>query len=76
MASAHNDFGHHGFYAMNALLTEQYWWLFMAQDVNWYTLTCHLYQLRKTQQIVIPPMVAMPALLFSKVYMDTMHMMT
>ena len=46
----------------------------MAQDINWFIVTCHVCQTRKTQQVLIPPIVAMPAPLFSKVYMDTMHM--
>ena len=74
MTTAHNDTGHHGFFATNALLTERYWWPHMAQDIAWYILTCHVCQIRKTQQVLIPPTVAMPAPLFSKVYMDTMHM--
>ena len=74
MSSAHNDVGHHGFFATNALITERYWWPHMAQDIAWYILTCHMCQVRKTQQVLIPPIVAMPAPLFSKVYMDTMHM--
>jgi len=74
MYSAHNDVGHHGFYATNALIAERYWWPHMAQDIAWYILTCHMCQVRKTQQVLIPPTVAMPAPLFSKVYMDTMHM--
>jgi hypothetical protein len=76
MATAHNDTGHHGFFATHALLTERYWWPHMAQDIAWYILTCHICQVRKTQQVLIPPIVAMPAPLFSKVYMDTMHMPT
>ena len=74
ISSAHNDVGHHGFFATNALLTQRYWWPAMAQDIAWYVLTCHLCQLRKTQQVAIPPVVAMPAPLFAKVYMDTMHL--
>src|SRR5271168_2268162 len=74
MATAHNDTGHHGFYSTNALIAERYWWPHMAQDIAWYILTCHMCQVRKTQQVLIPPTVAMPAPLFSKVYMDTMHM--
>ena len=74
VSSAHNDVGHHGFYATNALLVERYWWPGMAQDIAWFIQTCHLCQLRKTQQIAIPPVVAQPAPLFSKVYMDTMHL--
>ena len=46
----------------------------MAQDITWFVLTCRLCQLRKTQQVVIPPIVATPAPLFAKVYMDTMHL--
>ena len=74
LVSAHNDVGHHGFYATNALLAERYWWPNMAQDIAWFVRTCHLCQLRKTQHVLIPPTVAMPAPLFSKVYMDTMHL--
>ena len=74
ISSAHDDVGHHGFYATNALLIERYWWPSMGQDIAWYILTCHLCQLRKTQQVSIPPVVAQPAPLFAKVYMDTMHL--
>ena len=74
LSAAHNDIGHRGFYATNALLSERYWWPGMAQDIAWFILTCHLCQLRKTQQNTIPPVVAQPAPLFAKVYMDTMHL--
>jgi hypothetical protein len=74
MTAAHNDVGHHGFYATHALLSERYWWPHMSQDISWFIVTCHVCQIRKTQQVLIPPTVAMPAPLFSKVYMDTMHM--
>ena len=73
--SVHDDVGHHGFYAMNALLAEWYWWPAMGQDVAWFVKMCHLCQLRKTQQVSILPTVATPAPLFSKVYMDTMRLM-
>ena len=62
MSSAHDDVGHHGFYATNALLTKRYWWPAMGQDVAWFVKTCHLCQLRKTQQVLIPPTVATPVL--------------
>jgi Integrase zinc binding domain len=71
---AHNNIRHHGFYVTNALFMEQYWWLHMAQDIVWFISTCHICQIQKTQQVLIPPTVAMPAPLFLKVYMDTMHM--
>ena len=74
MTIAHNYVGHHGVYATTALLTEQYWWPYMTQDIAWFILTCHICQVWKTRQNLIPPVVDVPAPLFSKVYMDTMHM--
>ena len=74
ISTAHNDVGHHGFFATNALITERYWWPAMAQDIAWFVKTCHLCQLRKTQHVALPPTVASPAPLFAKVYMDTMHL--
>ena len=48
----------------------------MNQDIAWFILTCHILQLRKTKHSLIPPVVDVPAPLFSKVYMDTMFMPT
>ena len=76
IASAHNDVGHHGFYATNSLITERFWWPFMAFDISWFVRTCHICQLRRTQNVLIPPTVAIPAPLFAKVYIDTMHLPT
>ena len=70
----HNNVGHHGVYANTALLTERYWWPYMSQDIAWFILTCHICQVQKTKKSLIPPVVDVPAPLFSKVYMDTMHM--
>jgi Integrase zinc binding domain len=36
IASAHNDIGHHGVYATNALLSKRYWWPNMSTDIKWY----------------------------------------
>ena len=73
--SAHDDVGHQGFYATNSLLSDRYWWPMMSHDIVWFIQTCQLCQLHKTQQVSIPPVVATPTPLFSKVYMDTMHLM-
>ncbi|KAJ3510089.1 hypothetical protein NLJ89_g4871 [Agrocybe chaxingu] len=74
ITSAHEDVGHHGFFATNALIVERYWWPFMAFDISWFCRTCHICQLRRTEQIRIPPVVATPAPLFAKVYLDTMFL--
>jgi hypothetical protein len=72
--AAHDDVGHCGYYATHALVTEQYWWPFLGHDVTWYVCSCHICQTRQTRQIAIPPVVATPAPLFTKMYMDTMHL--
>ena len=74
MVAAHDDTGHRGFYATHALLAERYWWPFMGRDIAWFVRTCHVCQIRQTRQIAIPPIVATPAPLFAKIYMDTMHL--
>ena len=76
LMSAHDDVGHKGFFATRALLVERFWWPHMADDISWIIQTCHICQLRQTRKIVIPPIVATPAPIFSKVYMDTLHMPT
>jgi hypothetical protein len=72
--AGHDDAGHRGFYATRAIIVERYWWPFMAQDIAWYVKTCHICQSRQTRQVLIPPIVATPAPLFTKMYMDTMHL--
>ena len=72
--AAHDDTGHRGYYATNALVAERYWWPFMGRDISWYVRTCHICQIRQTRQLLIPPVVATPAPLFAKMYMDTMHL--
>src|ERR1700677_1107723 len=46
----------------------------MLADIHWYARCCHICQLRQTRQVLIPPVVATPAPIFSKAYIDTMHM--
>ena len=72
--AGHDDTGHRGFYATRALVAERYWWPLMGQDIAWYVKTCHICQSRQTHQVLIPPVVATPAPLFTKMFMDTMHL--
>ena len=74
LRAAHDDVGHKGFYPMNALIALQFWWPCMRADIAWFVRTCWLCQLRQTRHILIPPIVATPAPLFAKIYVDMMHM--
>ncbi|CAK5275032.1 unnamed protein product [Mycena citricolor] len=76
LKSAHDNVGHKGFYATRALLTERFWWPYMADNIAWFVRTCDLCQQRQVRKIRIPPTVAVPAPIFAKIYMDTMHLPT
>jgi hypothetical protein len=72
--AAHDENAHKGFYATNALISQRFWWPCMKADIAWFVRTCGICQLRQTRNILIPPVVSTPAPLFSKIYIDTMHM--
>ena len=74
LTTAHDDTGHHGYFATHAHITLRYWWPFMGNDIAWFVKTCHICQTHKTQKVLIPPIVATPAPLFAKIYVDTMHL--
>ena len=74
MRSAHDDIGHKGVYATRTIITDRFWWPYMLSDIAWYVRTCHICQERQLRQILIPPVVATPAPIFGKIYVDTMHL--
>ena len=74
LSAAHDDTGHHSHFATHAHIALRYWWPFMGNDINWFVRTCHICQTWKTQKVLILPIVATPAPLFAKIYVDTMHM--
>jgi hypothetical protein len=74
LRSCHDEMGHKGFFATRALLLERFWWPHIQEDIKWYVRSCHLCQERQLRLVRIPPVVAQPAPLFSKVYIDTMHL--
>ena len=74
LRSVHDRLGHRRFYATRATLLERFWWPHVHADIIWFVRTCHICQIQQTRQVLIPPVVATPAPLFSKIYVDTMHM--
>jgi hypothetical protein len=73
--TAHDSLGHKAFYATKAHISERFWWPRMVSNIHWYTKTCHICQLRQPRQVLIPPVIATPAPIFTKAYIDTMHML-
>ena len=74
LRDAHDNLGHKGFYSTCCILADRFWWPALKQDVKCYVNTCHQCQLRKTTKVCILPVVATPAPLFHKAYVDTMLM--
>jgi hypothetical protein len=75
MRNVHDEVGHKGFYPTRALVWEQFWWPHLQADIVWFICTCHLCQIQQMRQVLIPLIVATPAPLFTKIYVDTMHML-
>ena len=72
--NAHDKLGHKGFYSTCRTLLDRFWWPLLKSDVKWYVQTCHECQICQTTHICLPLTVDTPALLFRKVYIDTMFM--
>ena len=70
----HDELGHKGFRTATAHLERRFWWPGLRNDVAWYLKTCHECQIRQFTRIHIPPTTAPPATLFSRVYIDVMHL--
>jgi hypothetical protein len=66
--------GHKKIYVIQMQLLEQFWWLFLNQDIKWFVQTCHQCQVHQIHYHHIPPTVAAPASLFHKAHVDTMYM--
>ena len=74
LIQAHDFVGHRGLYPTRSHLVERFWWPHLQPDVKWFVDSCHVCQTRQYRKINIPPIVAMPATLFGKAYIDTMMM--
>ena len=72
--ATHDEVAHKGYFATSAHITECFQLPNMLSDIAWFMKTCLLCQLRQIQQILIPPTVPLPAPLFAKMHMDTMHL--
>jgi hypothetical protein len=61
-------------FATKSLIALHFWWPNMKANIAWFIHTCHLCQLQQTYNLLIPPTVTTPTPLFTKVYINMMHM--
>lgn len=74
LRTCHEDIAHKGVWATQSIVTQRFWWPYIAGDIAWFVRTCHFCQLRQLRNVRVPPTVAVPASLFAKMYIDTMHL--
>ncbi|KAJ3521857.1 hypothetical protein NMY22_g12139 [Coprinellus aureogranulatus] len=72
--ACHDEMGHHEFWSTRRAVADRFWWPKLDSDVQEYVKTCHQCQIMQQRKVVIPPTVSTPAPLFSKAYIDTMHL--
>jgi len=74
LRETHDQLGHRGIYPTRRTIADRFWWPALDLDIAWYIKTCHQCQIRSVEKVVLPPVVATPAPLFRKAYIDSMHM--
>lgn len=72
--AAHEETGHHGEQATFQLLKERFFWPTMWNDCRQHVRSCHECQIRSVRKHAVPLIVSTPATLFTRIYLDIMHM--
>lgn len=74
LQAAHEDLGHRGEQAVMHTLHQRFYWPHMWNDVRHHVRSCHECQVRSTKKVEVPLTISRPTTLFTKVYVDIMHM--
>ena len=74
LQAVHDNIGHKCYFATRSILLQHFWWPHIHDNLEWFVKTCHICQTQQTKKVLIPLVVAMPAPLFGKIFIDTMHM--
>src|SRR5882724_6266803 len=68
--------GHRAIFSTLSNLRERVWWPMLDEDVKWFILTCHPCQTRQTHHLHLLPTIPNIPMLFRKVHIDTMLILT
>lgn len=72
--ASHDGMGHHEAWTTRRTVADRFWWPTLDADIQKYVKQCHECQIMQQRTVIRSPTVSVPAPLFSKVYIDTMHM--
>ena len=76
MEAAHEHMGHRGEQATITAIKQRFYWPRMQEEIKRHVRSCHQCQIRSLRKAEVPIMVSTPATLFTKVYLDLMHIPT
>ena len=71
---AHENLGHKGVQAVYEVVRNRFFWPHMRADVYHHVKSCHECQIRSLKRIEVPLRISTPSILFTKIYIDVMHM--
>jgi hypothetical protein len=74
LTQAHDNLGHRGVQAVFEMLRYRFFWPHLRPDIQHHTQSCHECQIRSLKRWEIPVTVSVPTTLFTKIYIDIMHM--
>lgn len=74
LLQAHEDIGHRGQFGTFETLRKRFYWPGIHADIRAHLQSCHQCQIRSTKKVEIPLTVSTTATIFTKLYMDAMHM--
>ena len=74
LTQAHENLGHRGVHGVFQTIQERFYWPYLHQDVVHHVRSCHECQIRSTKKIEIPLTISSPPTIFTKLYVDIMHM--
>ena len=74
LKQAHENLGHRGVQSVFELVRHRFYWPHIRADILHHVRSCHDCQIRSLKKVEIPLTISIPTSLFSKIYIDVMHM--
>ena len=74
LKQAHDDHGHRGEQSTFETIRQRFFWPHYFTDVRHYVRSCHTCQIRSIRKIETPLTISTPVTIFTKFYLDIMHM--